>query len=364
MVIGIDASNIRTGGGKKHLEKFVFHCLDEDKNIRFVIVSNNYVNTNFRVLSNVKCITNLLLNYGSLPSMISQLFISTYYFKINKCDFVFAPGGIFLSRFKPFFTMSQNMLPFDSNSTVNFSIFKKIKFHLIKVLQLYSFNRSNGVVFLTEYARRIISNKLSNKVKSIIIPHGISQESHNNYRVKNDHFDILYISDFLPYKNNFNVFIAVKELIDEGIDITLTLIGQKDKVQYGRMKEVLRKNKYLRNKIKVLGKISSNNISKYYKNATLFLFASSCENLPFIMLEAMSFGLPIITTNKSPMKDLVKSSNIFFDSQDINDIKKTILLNMKDDKLVNMSNSNFLESKNYLWKENVSNSLSFFKSNI
>ena len=364
MIIGIDASNIRTGGGKKHLEKFIMNCIYEDKNINFVVVSNHYVNTDFSQLSNVKCISNTFLNCGSLLSLISQLFISSYYFKINKCDLVFAPGGIFLSRFKPFFTMSQNMLPFDSESIINFSLFKRIKFYIIRVLQLYSFNKSNGVIFLTEYAYKIINNKMSNKVKSIIIPHGIHQQSNNIYRIRNNYFNILYISDFLPYKNNLNVFIAVKELIDEGYDINLTLIGQKDKVQFNRMKKILKSNKHLRNKIKVLGKIPSQYISKYYKNASLFLFASSCENLPFIMLEAMSFGLPIITTRKSPMKDLVMSQDIFFDSNDINDIKKTILLNMEDKKLIEMSNSNFLESRNYLWKNNVINTLSFFKSNI
>ena len=364
MIIGIDASNIRTGGGKKHLEKFILNCLDEDKSISFIIVSNNFVNNSFLELTNIKCISNLLLNYGSLPSIISQLFISTYYFKTSNCDFVFAPGGIFLSSFRPFFTMSQNMLPFDSSSTSNFSLIKKIKFTLIRFFQLYSFKRSNGVIFLTKYAHRLISDKISKKVKSEIIPHGISQETYNNYKIRKDKFEILYVSDFLPYKNKLNVFLAVKDLIEEGIEITLTLIGQKDKKQYEKMRQILTDNEHLRNKIKILGKLPNNEVSKYYKNSSLFLFASSCENLPFIMLEAMSFGLPIITTNKSPMKDLVKGTDIIFDPNNIDDIKKIIRLNMSYKKLLKMSNYNYTESKNYSWNQNVIKSLKFFKSNI
>lgn len=364
MIIGIDASNIRTGGGKKHLEEFMLNCLEQDKSISFVIVSNNFVNSSFTEISNIKCISNLLLNYGSLPSIISQLFISKYYFTTNQCDFVFAPGGIFLSRFRPFFTMSQNMLPFDSSSTLNFSLFKKIKFTLIRFLQLYSFKKSNGVIFLTKYAEKIISNRISKKVKSEIIPHGIFQEANNSYKIRKDRFEILYVSDFLPYKNNLNVFLAVKDLIEEGIDIRLTLIGQKDKKQYKIMKQILNKNKHLINKIKILGKLPNNEISKYYKNSSLFIFASLCENLPFIMLEAMSFGLPIITTNKSPMKDLVEGTDILFDSNNIDDIKNIIRLNMSDEKLLKMSKYNFIESKNYSWNQNVIKSLNFFKSNF
>ena len=44
MIIGIDASNIRTGGGKKQLEDFVSSIINESKDISFVIVSNNNVN--------------------------------------------------------------------------------------------------------------------------------------------------------------------------------------------------------------------------------------------------------------------------------------------------------------------------------
>ena len=47
MKIGIDASNIRTGGGKKHLEKFVETTIKNFPEITFVIVSNNIVNSSF-----------------------------------------------------------------------------------------------------------------------------------------------------------------------------------------------------------------------------------------------------------------------------------------------------------------------------
>ena len=36
---------------------------------------------------------------------------------------------------------------------------------------------------------------------------------------------------------------------------------------------------------------------------------------------------------------------------------------MSDEKLLNMSKYNFIESKNYSWNQNVIKSLNFFKSN-
>ena len=62
MKIGVDASNIRTGGGKKHLEHFVINSIKEFKEIEFVIVSNKNINSMFSSEIRVTTITNPFLN--------------------------------------------------------------------------------------------------------------------------------------------------------------------------------------------------------------------------------------------------------------------------------------------------------------
>ena len=364
MKIGIDASNIRTGGGKKHLEKFVETTIKNFPDITFVIVSNNIVNSSFSKNLSVKCITNKLLNLNNFLSLLSQIFFSYSYFKRNSCDLVFVPGGIFLSSFKPFFAMSQNMLPFDSKELNNFTFFKKLKFLLIKELQINTFNRSSGVIFLTKNAELIINRYLKNNIITDVIPHGIKQQKDFKYRAYSKRFDILYISDFLPYKHNFNVFKAAYDLILQGYNISLTLVGKKDKTQYGKMKKFLESNIKMRDRIIIAGQVKNNEISHYYNNASLLVFASSCENLPFIILEGLSYGLPIITTNKKPMSSLVSGKNVLFDCYDIKDIKNTIINNLDNDKLLKISKSNYLLSKKYIWEDTVNRMIKFFKNNL
>ena len=53
MKIGIDASNIRTGGGKKHLEDFVIESTKRSSNIKFFIISNKQINRSFIKYKNV-----------------------------------------------------------------------------------------------------------------------------------------------------------------------------------------------------------------------------------------------------------------------------------------------------------------------
>ncbi len=364
MKIGIDASNIRTGGGKKHLEEFVKNILNEFSNTSFVVVSNEKIILSFKNYASVKCISNPLLNSNSFLSFLSQLLFSNSYFKRNNCDFVFVPGGIFLSKFKPFFSMSQNMLPFDLNETKGFPLIKRLKFRLIKVLQINSFNRSNGVIFLTEYSKSSILKFLNKRINTSVIPHGIDSFDQNLYSLNRNKFEILYISDFLPYKHNYNVFKAISELIYEGHDLHLTLIGKTDNSQYFKMLKAFEAKENLKNNITILGQVPNEEISNFYKNASLFLFASTCENLPFIILEAISFGLPVITSNKKPMKDLVYGNNILFDSDDINSIKDVIMANLDFKKLKEVSEKNYSMSKQYSWKKNAIESLDFFTQNL
>ena len=363
MKIGIDASNIRTGGGKNHLLKFMNFSLELDKNISFILVSNKKINDEFANNARVVCITNSFLNSFNFFSFISQLFFSKKYFKSNNCDFVFVPGGIFLSSFRPFYTMSQNMLPFDLKELRGFSYFNKLKFRIVRFLQTFTFRKSNGIIFLTDYAKEKIQISTGIYNKSRVIPHGIIQQINNNYTYANKAFNILYVSDFLPYKHNFNVVKAVSELILDGVDIELNLVGRKDKKEHIKIKKLINSNFLFKEKIKILGLLDYNQVVKYYKKCTLFLFASTCENLPFIVLEAMSFGLPIISSDKQPMNNIINGEDVFFNSYDTNSIKKAILNNMTQEKLLNLSKKNFTSSKQYTWRNNVINTLEFFYEN-
>ncbi len=364
MIIGIEASNIRTGGGKKHLEKFVLNSLKYFDKVSFVIISNNNVNRLFDNNNRIKCISNTLLNSNSFFSFLSQFFLSNFYFRSNKCDIVFVPGGIFLCRFRPYVTMSQNMLPFDKKELKNFGILNKLRFNLIKVLQKKTFINSEGVIFLTEFAKEHILSKINTEIKNIIIPHGIMQQQVNNYKFQKNNLNILYISDFLPYKHNLNVVKAVSSLIGEGYDISLTLIGSIDNIQYPKIKKIISSSPKLMDKIKILGKLEYEEIKKYFSYSSLFLFASTCENLPFIVLEAISYGMPVISSNKSPMKDMIYGDDIFFDSYDYNSIKSTITKNLDSEKLSKMSLENFNLSKKYLWSKNAEQTVNFLESNI
>jgi glycosyltransferase involved in cell wall biosynthesis len=65
----------------------------------------------------------------------------------------------------------------------------------------------------------------------------------------------------------------------------------------------------------------------------IFLFASSCENLPVTLLEAMAVGLPIACSNRGPMPEVLADGGVYFDPEDNKSIADAVELLIKDDSL-------------------------------
>ena len=113
-IIGIDASNIRSGGGLVHLKELI-NSFDIDKFAIQKIVIWSCKNTLNEIDDNTwlkKCY-DPFLEHNYFVRFLWQ------YTKLNKqiskesCDMLFVPGGSNFTKFNPIVTMSQNLLPFE-----------------------------------------------------------------------------------------------------------------------------------------------------------------------------------------------------------------------------------------------------------
>jgi glycosyltransferase involved in cell wall biosynthesis len=73
-------------------------------------------------------------------------------------------------------------------------------------------------------------------------------------------------------------------------------------------------------KITYLGEVPNSELPKLYADSDLLLFASSCENLPNILIEAMACGIPICCSDRSPMPEIARDACLYFDPADPNSI--------------------------------------------
>ncbi|MBA3884633.1 MAG: glycosyltransferase [Acidobacteria bacterium] len=55
-------------------------------------------------------------------------------------------------------------------------------------------------------------------------------------------------------------------------------------------------------------------LAALYAGADAFVFASTCENMPNSLLEAMAAGLPIVCSDRAPMPDLLGEGGVYCNS--------------------------------------------------
>src|SRR5665647_13173 len=334
MVLGIDGSNIRVGGGLTHLKELL--CNFERTNSKFkqvVLWSSKSTLDQIEDQKGLLKITVPLLNKSFFHALLWQVFYLKKDVRKLNCDVVFSPGGTFLSSFHPFVSMSQNMLPFDLNEAFRYkNFFTKLRFLVLRLSQSSTFRRADGLIFLTKYAKQAVS-KLSQIPlnKSEIISHGISKkflcEPRNtaNRSEKNIKFRFLYVSVVAVYKNQWNVARAICLLKDEGYDIVLTLIGPETIDGIDKLQKTIAEIDPERTNIHYIGNVEHDKLADYYKNSDGFIFASTCENQPIILLEAMSAGLPIACSNRQPMPEVLGNAGYYFDAENVESIKNALI---------------------------------------
>jgi glycosyltransferase involved in cell wall biosynthesis len=67
--------------------------------------------------------------------------------------------------------------------------------------------------------------------------------------------------------------------------------------------------------VSYLGAVSHSELHRHYQSADIFVYASSCENLPNILLEAMACGKPIASSSRGPMPEVLRDAGVYFDPE-------------------------------------------------
>ena len=250
------------------------------------------------------------------------------------CDLLFAPGGNIVTDFHPVVTMSQNLLPFVWHEMFRYGLSSMtLRLLLLRWFQSNSFRRAAGTIFLTMYARDVVQSAAGPFAGlSVVIPHGIDgrfvrvprpQVSITEYSNERP-YRILYVSTIEPYKHPWNVAEAVARLNARGLPVVLDLVGPAYPASLRRLRKVLQRVDPQKSVIRYEGNVAHGSLPLRYQSADLFVFASSCETMGIILLEAMASGLPIASSARGPMPQVLGDAGVYFDPEKVASIEAAI----------------------------------------
>ena len=323
--LGIDASNLRAGGGVTHLVEFLRAAHPGEHGIKRIVVwtgRNTYARLpNFPWIERV----HVPLLDRALPFRLYWQTIQLSKLARRSCDVLFVPGGSYQGAFGPVVTMCRNLLPFEEYERQRYGMScMRLKLRLLELSQSSSFRHADGLIFLTEYARNTVLHRIGSlRCQQALIPHGIDerfrlpprpQRSIGDYSLDKP-FRFLYVSIVDVYKHQWQVVEAVAQLKKEGLPVELELVGPAYLPAMRLLRQAIANTDPEERYIHYRGSIPYSDLPKYYHRADAFVFASSCENLPNTLLEAMAAGLPVACSNRGPMSEILGASGEYFDPE-------------------------------------------------
>jgi len=372
LVLGIDATNLRSGGGRTHLIELLRHADVYSHGFSRVVVWGS--RQTLALLDDADWLLKQspsALSRGMLSRSLWQCLRLSNQARHFGCDILFIPGGSFAGDFSPVVAMSQNMLPFEQSELwrYGFSI-TSLRLLFLRWLQASTFERAQGLIFLSGYAHRLLHQllpKLSDDFR--VIPHGLNARFRRSPRPQwpiasyslHRPYRILYVSSIDPYKHQWNLLQAVAELrLTHQWPLALDLVGTAYSSSFRRLKRAISRYDKLGQWVTYHGAIDYECLHSLYHKSDLGVFASTCENMPNILVETMSAGLPIACSHSGPMPEILGSSGVYFDPLSPSQISAALQELIADPSLRSrLASQSFDNSGIYSWTGCASDTFGF-----
>jgi len=303
-----------------------------NKNIEFVSPKKNKFNNQARLIKSLISIILLIRNYKKKPTtvisfqsnifaiIISKILGYKIIIRSNQSPIFYAKNIIKRKIMKFFFKKANQII-------VNSDEFKKEfkKYFNLNSVVIYNLIEDPKTIY--KLAKKNLKNNFFEKSKKII--------------------NILSIGRLVEQKNQITILKAL-DFIKDKQKYRLMIIGKG--VKYKILKSFIKKKK-LSKYAKILN--YKKNVYPYYLKADVFILSSLYEGLPNTLIEAVSLGVPIISSNcKTGPKEILKNGNYgkLFKVKDYKKLSSLIAKTKKKQKikLINDKRFNFkLNLKKY-----------------
>lgn len=358
IVIGIDASRNRSGGARAYLIGILAELDPLKYGIREVHLWA------FNALLRSIPDRPWLIKHN--PKELEQKLPSQLWWQATRlsqemvdigCDIVFTTDASTLCRFKPMVVLSQDMLSYEPGMMRYFGYTKaRLRLLALLLVQNRAFRAAEGVIFLTKYAAKVIQKSCGALPRVACIPHGVGEDFRRTNALQAwpepgaRPIQCVYVSNAEMYKHQWVVVRAIEGLRKCGYNITLSLVGGGS----GRAQEHLDEQIAISDPKKTfvfqLDFLPHQELPLHLARADIFVFASSCENMPVTLVEAMAVGLPIACSDRGPMPEVLADGGVYFDPENADSIANAVEKLIEDPVLrVAVANRAKVLSAQYSW---------------
>ena len=366
MKLAIDASRNRSGGAIRHLVEILKNIDPEASHITEVHLWS------YKTLLDKIDDKDWLIKHrpnalekGVVFQLFWQRYILPREFKANNCDIILNTDAGTIARIVPSVTMSRDMLSYEAGELERYPLGKaRLRLILLKYWQNSSLRNATGAVFLTQYASDIIQRSSGRLNNFRIINHGVSEAFRRKPRNKvgQNTFEIVYVSNVDLYKHQWNVVKACLLLRQAGFELKLHLVGSIEGPGKQMLLDTVTECDPNSEFVIISNHVNAEFLPQILSNADMFVFASSCENMPNSLVEGMASGLPIACSERGPMPEVLGDAGTYFDPENILSIVDALRhLITSEDVRNDLSKKAYKRALNFSWEKCASETIAYLR---
>lgn len=151
--------------------------------------------------------------------------------------------------------------------------------------------------------------KVVPKKNVYICPNGIPNDT-SIEKIREENIPhLLFLSNLMVSKGVFVLLDALKIVSDRGVDFRCDIVGSESKeISRQRLSdEIIIRG--LRSKITYHGRKTGEEKKQRLMNADVLIHPTLDDCFPLVLIEAMQYGLPIVTTDEGGIPDMVENGN-------------------------------------------------------
>ncbi len=297
-----------------------------DRNITYILYTNydNSELVNYPFPDNVIVKTYPVTRMSSIKNLLFNCFIFPFFLFREHPDVVYVPNFVFIPiTFAPVIAVIHDMIEFKLPE--KFSKIRMFYRHIIvpliakkaKHILTVSENSAKDIVNICNISREkitVVYNAVSDEFKPVV--NGKSPLPDNPY--------MLYVGTVdYPGKNVHNAIRAFEKYKACSCSPLKFVIAGMPGKGFEAVERMMRESDYS-DDIVYFGYVDMDMLNKLYTFARIFIFISYYEGFGLPILEAMKFGVPVITSNCSCLPEIAGDSAIICSPDNIDEIALAI----------------------------------------
>ncbi len=278
-----------------------------------------------------------LFSINKFRKIVKKIYLSKNFKKIivfsnqNFANIISSFSLMNLPHIKKIFIDRNHLDELNNAQTIREKLKKKIIKKLIKI----TYRNANLVIGISKKLSTDLSNYCGVKVKTIYSPgydKSIIKKANKKIKLKKKYKYIINVSRFTKRKDHYTTLMSFKLASEKIENLKLILIGYGP--EYDNIIKLSRKLNIIK-KIIIFKKL--NNPYPYIKKSDLLILSSKYEGMGNILVEAITLGIPIISSNcnSGPSEILLNGKGgDLFKVSDYNELSKKIIKHFKDPKIL------------------------------